>query len=155
MVSAGTTSAFRLFASVRLRKISIWSAPLTSSSSAAPTTVAIEYVSSTLIGGKRQAKSSSSVSPAVTAFVELIPNPGSLADMWISSASTAALFKIDCPDESLLDFELDVVFAGDEPGFTITTTNGAAAGTVGLAELNASTGTGDLAPVSLQSIGDI
>ncbi len=135
------TNARRVFGAIRLRKIELWGAPV-SSSTPTVNTVAIRDLTVSPVGGRDQVISDTHLGADRPAHVSWKPSKGSMASMWLDPGQTTALLSLSCAQGSVLDVTFDGVL-GAAPGFVnslVTATFSGAAGVVYIRALDSNSG---------------
>jgi len=119
-----TTTANKVFQSVRLRAVEVWAVPVVGGA----TTVEVTFagISSNAGDEKLHTDTSMGIQPA---HVRAKPAKNSLAAMW-APASTLTSFVITAPSGSVIDLEISF---RSQPGFNSPAQNAPVAGFVGLA----------------------
>lgn len=112
-MAVSTTAARRLFSAIRVRKVELWGAPV-SSSTPTGNSVSIRDLSITPNGGSQALVSDTHLGADRPSHVVWRPRQGSMASEWLPSTSTAALLNVLCSQGSILDIEFDAVI-GAQP----------------------------------------
>jgi hypothetical protein len=151
-VATSATTATRALFSIRLRSVEIW-APM--ASDLVPVTASIEYLSgSALFGGRSQIHSDTSMGSAQPAHVRAAPASEALASKWFNSGASATLFRLNGPDNSIID--VDFEYTLNDAGSATSIVNapvGAATGAMYYGALDGlRAATTKLPPVSLPSL---
>ncbi len=124
------TTAQRLFSSVRLDSVEVWS-PM--ASDLVPVTCSVEFQapSATSIGSPNFLHSDTSMGSDHCAHLRTSPSPSSIASMWQSRTATNTLFTLVCPANSIVDVHLTLCLQNGEPATAVTGAPvGATVGTV-------------------------
>jgi len=153
------TTAYRVVASMRINKISVWAVPFTSTAaSQGVTTVGIEFNnvgSLSTFGSPNKRASDTSMSPAQYAYVTLAPDPHSLSGSWFNDdcSTSQPCFAITAPIGSIVDISFDVVLRDQEAATPIS--RAIVGGTIGQlyqATLLPTVGTSLLQPLSYATL---
>lgn len=114
--ATSTTNLVQAFESVKIKKITLWSATDQSSGIFLPRTVAVEFPGTTLgLQGATIMESDMSTGSNRVARVRLRPNPGSQAGQWQSgiTTNTGTLFTLIAGQGSIVDVDLLLTVSGD------------------------------------------
>ena len=130
-VATTATTATRLCASMRLRKVSLWGPP---ASTLVPVTVALEFntgAAATGLGSPSTLRSDTSVGATEPAHVVGRPPANGLAGMWFAGGGTTQLMLITGPINTIVDVEVQYVLQnGEAPVALAAAPVGATAGEV-------------------------
>jgi len=130
-------SARRLFAAVRLKKISIWGFTPPGSVATTPTEVAVEYNATGNLGSSTQRFSDISVSPFMPAHVSAAPDKRAVGGMWSEDAGSLDVALLTAPLGSIIDFDIEYVFRNGETPYLVRAIAGATVGQVGVLDIYA------------------
>lgn len=128
MMSATATSAYRLIASARVRRVDVFA----SASAGTNATVSVEFAPDTTVAGARHMLvSDTTLGSARPAAVNAVPNKTSLAGMWMSDASTTTIFTVSSDvANSIVDVHLTFTLRNNEAASAVASVSGLTAGTV-------------------------
>jgi len=136
-----------IFSSFRIRSIEVWGGFVGSSTSNAPTTVAVNWNGAPIFVANAEV-SDTSVSSAYPAHIVARPPKNTNASFW-QTASSNSLFDLVVPTNAMIDLEVDLIMSDNQDAVTGTVTTG----TLGTEYFLALDGaaSNDLVPVSLNT----
>lgn len=145
---ANGTSFGRLVSAIRVKRIEMWGAAVTSASSAA--SVAVTWLSNY---GPNSEVSDSSTSTASPAHLITGPPAQSLASFWSIAGSNESeiVFRVAGPIGTIIDVWYDFTLV-DGVGTTVTTTNAGSTNNLYVTDLDGPAGSAQIVPVSVASI---
>jgi len=153
-VATAANVAYRLFDSVRLRKIEIWA----SAAAAGTTLISIEdlpTVGAGQMSGKSQMIQDTVVGSAKAAHVVYRPTKGTFQDLWFSTTGgTQALVNVIVPASSVLDLTIEYTMAdgNQAPSGTASVVAGAVTGQVYCRAFGVATSATNWVPIGLATI---
>lgn len=150
VIAATTTTAYSVFDSVKVTKVSIWAPP---ASQGTASTCSVEWVGPTTLSTSVSNFEISDTSNSVSrpAHVSGSPPKQSLASFW-NQSSTAGVFTLVAPTGSIVDVSLMLIFSDDEfSASSISLTGPASVGAVYYLALDGP-GANTFKPVSLTTI---
>ncbi len=149
-MATGSTSAYRIFDSVKLKGVEIWAANAAGDTS---NSVLIEYNGlNNIVSSAGMSFSDTAMGLSDVAHVRAIPPVGSLASFWQGPGTGQDLFRIEGPKGSIVDVELEFTFADSEPPQGVgAAVSGATIGQIYLRALD-STSTAVLQPIGYDTI---
>lgn len=130
-VSSANASTYPLIDRFRIVQVELFG-PMTAS--LVPVTVKLEYVSAggSQLNSASKLYSDTSMSSSAAAHVKAVPEPESIAAMWIGTLNTQTLYTTTLPANGIMDVTLEIVLNdGGVPAPTSGIIPTAAAGTVG------------------------
>jgi len=144
-VTTANVGATRIWSAVRLRKVSVWAVPFTSTSASQGTSeVSVEFNclgSGGQFGSPPRKFTDVSMSPAKYAYVSASPDPHSLPGSWMNDDSDSPLFLLTVPIGGIVDLTLDFVLRnGETPVATRAITSGSF-GVIGVLDMTSASAT--------------
>jgi len=112
--AATATTGYRLFETIKIRRVSCWGSPSTNSSYSM-LTLAYSAAASSSIGSQSIVYTDVSLNNADVSYVSAVPPTQSLAENWLAPGSAELIFEISCETAGVittsptmvLDIELD------------------------------------------------
>ncbi len=141
-------AAYRVFAAARVRNVEIWGP----ASAAGFSTVSLSLPGSVYVGGESKTISDSSLGADRPAHVSVRPPVGSLAYNWFNDGAAEVCMQIACPQNSIIDLQIEYVMRNSEGAVAVTAAVAAATtGRIYARSLN-NGGGNNIVPVSLTYI---
>lgn len=151
-MASAANAAYSLCDAFRIKKVRVW-APMASNLS--PVTVILEWSNQDAISFQSDATrhTDTSMGSARPAFISCKPPKGSVQGMWISTGNGFGLFKLTCPINTIVDFQVQLrVRDGTQAARAVNAAvAGATAGQVYCRSLDSTT-SNLLVPVALSTI---